>query len=96
MAFYQLRNIAKVQPFLSQSDAEKYFHAFVTRTLDYCNALFTGLQRKQYILYDSYDAAAQILMKTKKGHHITPVLKELHRLPASLTLTYITERVYVL
>ena len=41
-----LRNIAKVQPFLTQEDTEKLIHAFITSRLDYCNALFTGLQKK--------------------------------------------------
>ena len=37
--FYHLRNIAKVQPFLSQADTERLMHAFITSRLDYCNAL---------------------------------------------------------
>ena len=34
-AFYHLRNIAKVRPFLSQNDAEKLVHAFISSRLDY-------------------------------------------------------------
>ncbi|KAI3372244.1 hypothetical protein L3Q82_022753, partial [Scortum barcoo] len=35
LPFYHLRNIAKIRHFLSQSDAEKLVHAFVSSRLDY-------------------------------------------------------------
>ena len=38
-AFYHLRNIAKLRPTLTLTDAEKLVHAFVSSSLDYCNAL---------------------------------------------------------
>jgi len=38
-AFFHLRNIAKIRNILTQSDAEKLVHAFVTSRLDYCNSL---------------------------------------------------------
>ena len=44
--FFHLQNIAKVQCFLTQQDAEKLIHAFITSRLEYCNALFTGLPKK--------------------------------------------------
>ena len=36
IAFFHLRNIAKIRSILSQGDAEKLIHAFVTSRLDYC------------------------------------------------------------
>ena len=36
-AFFHLHNIAKILHILSQQDAEKLVHAFVTSRLDYCN-----------------------------------------------------------
>lgn len=33
-AFYHLKNIAKVQGFISQSDSEKLVHAFINSRLD--------------------------------------------------------------
>uniref|UniRef100_A0A674EPU4 Ubiquitin carboxyl-terminal hydrolase n=1 Tax=Salmo trutta TaxID=8032 RepID=A0A674EPU4_SALTR len=39
--FSHLRNIAKVRPFLSQSDTERLIRAFITSRLDYCNALLS-------------------------------------------------------
>lgn len=37
-AFFHLRSIAKISNILSQSDAEKLMHAFITCSLDYCNS----------------------------------------------------------
>ncbi|KAF3688165.1 hypothetical protein EXN66_Car003837 [Channa argus] len=40
-ALFHLWNIAKIMSILSQSDAEKLVHAFVTSRLDYCNSPVT-------------------------------------------------------
>lgn len=81
-AFFHLRNIAKVQKFLSKDDAEKLIHAFVTSRLDYCNVLFSGLPNT-YIknLQRVQNAAARLLTRTRKFDHITPILVSLHWLP---------------
>uniref|UniRef100_A0A3B1KGG3 Reverse transcriptase domain-containing protein n=1 Tax=Astyanax mexicanus TaxID=7994 RepID=A0A3B1KGG3_ASTMX len=89
ISFYHLRNIAKLRPTLTVSDAEKLVHAFVSSRLDYCNALFIGLpnkslQRLQYI----QNSAARILKRVRKHEHITPVLQSLHWLPVSVRIEY--------
>ncbi|KAI3367040.1 hypothetical protein L3Q82_009670 [Scortum barcoo] len=66
-AFYHLRNIAKIRHFLSQSDAEKLVHAFVSSRLDYCNSLLSGCPNKSLkTLQLVQNAAARVLTKTRK------------------------------
>ena len=45
-AFYHLKNINRIQSFVSQKDQEKLLHAFISSRLDYCNGLFTELFKK--------------------------------------------------
>ncbi|XP_030638844.1 uncharacterized protein LOC115819473 [Chanos chanos] len=82
-AFFHLRNIARVHPFLTKQDAEKLIHAFISRRLDYCNALFIGLPKKSI-------ENLQLIQnsKTKKREHITPVLAALHWLPVSFRIDF--------
>ncbi len=52
--FFQLRRIAKLSSFLNPKDAESLVNEFIISRLDYCNALYSGLQarsisRLQYI-----------------------------------------------
>ncbi|XP_010766977.1 succinyl-CoA:3-ketoacid coenzyme A transferase 1, mitochondrial [Notothenia coriiceps] len=86
-SFYHLRNIAKLRPTLTLSDAEKLVHAFVSSRLDYCNALLIripnkSIQRLQYI----QNSAARILMRCIHGT-APPYLKELLTPHTSLRTT---------
>ena len=83
-SFFQLRIIAKMKSFLSYSDLETLIHAFITSRLDYCNSLYVGLpqctlSRLQLV----QNAAARLLTGVRRHDHISPVLAELHWLPAS-------------
>lgn len=81
-AFFHLRNIVKIRQILSQRDAEKLIHAFVTSRLDYCNSLLSGCSNKSIrTLQLIQNAAARVLTKTRKRDHISPVLASLHWLP---------------
>ncbi|KAJ8376767.1 hypothetical protein SKAU_G00073470 [Synaphobranchus kaupii] len=89
VAFFQLRNIAKIRHFLSIGDAEKLIHAFVTSRLDYCNALLSGCPKSLLNnLQLVQNAAARILTRTKKYEHITPVLASLHWLPIKFRIDF--------
>ena len=81
-AFFHLRNIAKIRPILSQKDAEKLVHAFVTSRLDYCNSLLSGCPNKSLkSLQLIQNAAARVLTRTRMREHISPILASLHWLP---------------
>ena len=43
MAFYHLRNKARIRNCLSQDDAETLVHAFISSKLDFCNAPLYGV-----------------------------------------------------
>ena len=44
--FAQLRQLTKIRSFLSSADLEKVIHAFISSRLDYCNALYSGISRR--------------------------------------------------
>ena len=88
-AFFHLRNISKIRNVLTQKDAEKLVHAFVTSRLDYCNSLLSGSSRKSLkTLQLVQNAAARVLTRTKKREHITPVLASLHWLPVKSRIEF--------
>ena len=88
-AYFHLRNVARLRPFLSFSAAETLIHAFVTSRLDYCNSVLFGstskvLNKLQLI----QNSAARLLTRTCSHDHITPVLRNLHWLPISHRIQY--------
>ena len=88
-AFFHLRNIAKIRRILSQNDAEKLVHAFVTSRLDYCNSLLAGCSKKSLkTLQLVQNAAARVLTRTRKRDHISPILASLHWLPITSRIEF--------
>ena len=89
VAFFHLRNIARIRSYLSLDDAKTLIHAFVFSRLDYCNALFSGLPKKTTDrLQLVQNAAARVLTKTRMRDHITPVLASLHWLPVASRIDF--------
>ena len=89
IAFFHLRNIAKIRKMLSVHDAKKLVHAFVTSRLVYCNALLSGcanasLKPLELVQND----AALILIRRKCFEHISPVLASLHWLPIKFCIDF--------
>ncbi len=77
--FFHLKNISKLRPMLSMSNADMLINAFMTSRLDYCNALLGGcsallINKLQMV----QNAAARVLTRTRKYEHISPVLSTLH------------------
>lgn len=61
-SFFQLRQLAKVKPFLSLHHFEILIHAFITTRLDYYNALYVGLSQMSLArLQLVQNAAARLL-----------------------------------
>ncbi len=81
-AFFHLKNISKLRPMLSMSNAEMLIHAFTTSRLDYCNALLGGCSARLINkLQMVQNTAARVLTRTRKYDHISLVLSTLHWLP---------------
>ena len=64
-------------------------HAFISSRLDYCNSLFTCLNKKDWTrLQLVQNSAARILKRTESRANITPVLKSLPWLPVFYRFNY--------
>lgn len=88
-SYYHLSNISAIRNSLSKSSAEKLMHAFVMTKLDFCNSLLMSIpQRLVDKVQRLQNAAARIVSRTPKRHHITPVLKQLHWLPIRERIKY--------
>ena len=87
--FLELRRIASIRPYLSQSAAARLVAAMIISRLDYCNSVFTGLPADQIVrLQRVQNNAARLVLKKRKRDHVTPLLKELHWLPVKFRCQY--------
>ena len=66
-SFLELRRIASIRPYLSQSAAARLDGAMVISRLDYCNSVFIGLPADQIArLQRMQNNAARLVLKKKK------------------------------
>ena len=80
--FYYLHNLRKIRKYLSQDCLLTLIPVCVTTRLDYCNSLMYGLAQRQISkLQRLQKVAARLGLELSKFCHITPVLRQLHRLP---------------
>ena len=83
-AFYHLHNISRIRKFLNTDTTKALVDTFVTSRVDYCNSLLyslpaSHLNKVQRVL----NAAARLVFRAPRYCRITPLLYELHWLPAT-------------
>ena len=77
VAFYYLRNIAKIRKYINVTTAEVLVHAFINSKLDFCNSLLHGLLKYEINKLQSVqNSAARACLR--KFDRISDTLKELH------------------
>ena len=82
VAFYHLRNIAKIRKYINVTTAEVLVHAFINSKLDFCNSLLHGLPKYEINKLQSVqNAAARVIACLSKFDHISDTLMKLHWLP---------------
>ena len=88
-AWYALRRIGQIRPFLNQTAAERVIHAFISSRLDQNYSLLHGisdchmkkLRRVQY-------ASDEVLLRQHPMGSMSPILSQLHWLSISQRVEY--------
>ena len=89
VAFYHLRNIAKIRKYINVTTAEVLVHAFINSKLDFCNSLLHGLSKYEINKLQSVQkAAVRVIACLRKFDHISDTLKELHWLPVEQRIIF--------
>ena len=89
VAFYHLRNIAKIRKYIGSDATEILIHSFVTSKLDFCNSLLYGLPKNNIEkLQRVQNAAARLITGIGKYDHISTTLRELHWLPIEYRIIF--------
>ena len=82
VAFYHLRNIAKIRKYINVTTAEVLVHAFINSKLDFCNSLLHCLPKYEINrLQIVQTAEGRVIACLRKFDHIGDTPKELHWLP---------------
>ena len=84
-----MRHISRIRHHLDDTTLVKVVMALVISRLDYANSALYGVT--DYLLKKlqlAQNNAARLVKKSKKYHHITPVLKDLHWLPVKSRIIF--------
>ena len=88
-SFSHLRNIGFIRKYLTPNSAKIIVQALIVSKLDYCNSQLYGLP--SYLiqkLHHIQNSAARLITQSPRFCHITPVLTDLHWLPAHLRIEF--------
>ena len=87
--FYHLHNIWRIRTFLSLDSTKALVQSAIMARIDYSNSLLVGVQ-SVYLsqLQRLQNAAGRMVMLSPRHSHITPILFNLHWLPASYIIDY--------
>ena len=89
VAFYHLRNIAKIRKYINVTMAEVLVHAFINSKLDFCYLHLHGLPKYEIKKLQSVqNAAACVIACLSKFDHISDTLKGLHWLPVEQRIIF--------
>ena len=88
-AFFHLRNIRTLKPFLTTDTLTTVAHAFLSSRIDYCNSILIGIpDRCVGQLQRIQNCTARLIANTKKYDHIRPILIRLHWLPVKQRILF--------
>jgi len=86
--FFFIWEIA-LRSMLPKATMELIIHAFISSRLDYCNSLFTCLNKFSLsCLQMVQNAAARLITETNRTAHLTPVLFNLHWLSVKYRIEF--------
>ena len=79
--YLQLKNINSIRKYLSQSQCETLVNAAITSRLDYCNALYFGLEKTKCLnkLQRIQDCASKLILRRGRRQGL-PASQRLHLL----------------
>ena len=87
--YFQMKKIALIRSYLNNTVTKTLITSLVLSSLDYCNALLSGLPENRIEkLQIAQNNAARIVEKAKKRDHAKPLLKKLHWLPVKERINY--------
>ena len=89
VTYYNIGCVSRKRHFLDTKITESLIHAYVTSRIDNVNGLLFGITiQLQTKIPKVQNAAARVVMRTKRHEHITPVLMQLHWLPVTYRIQF--------
>ena len=89
--FCNIRDLCRIRRFINKKTLVTLANALVVSRLDYCNALFASLTKKELNrLQRVQNTLCRVVTRSSRYSNITPQLKNLHWLPINCRVSYKT------